>query len=117
MPQKKGGKYGRDMVRAISDPHSGAIIRDTQVATGPNQWVALATEARHIEGVVIKALAGNTGTIYVTGAEGNIDGFPLAAGETVSVMIDDTSKIAVWVPTTADGFAWIAIEQARAVTV
>ena len=113
MPLNKGGKYGREMVRAISDPHSGMIISDTKRADGPNQWVALTTEARHIEGVVIKADADNTGTIYVTGAEGNIDGFPLAAGETISIMTDDTSKVAVWVPTTADGFAWIAIEQAR----
>lgn len=113
MPLNKGGKYGREMVRAISDPHSGMIISDTQVATGPNQWVALAAEARHIEGVVIKALAGNGGTIYVSGAEGNQDGYPLAASETLSIMTDDPTKVKVWVPTSGDGFAWVAIEQAR----
>jgi hypothetical protein len=110
---RHGAKFGREMVSAISDPHPGMIISDTKRADGPNQWVSLAAESRAIEGVVIKASADNTGTIYVTGAEGNIDGFPLAAGETLSIMTDDLTKVAVWIPTTADGFSWIAIEQAR----
>lgn len=113
MPLNKGGKFGREMVRAISDPHSGMIISGTARADGPNQWVDLAAEDRPIEGVMLKAGAANTGTIYVTGAEGNVDGFPLAAGETVSIMTDRLSRVKVWVPTTADGFSWIAIEQAR----
>ena len=110
---RHGAKYGREMVSAISDPHPGMIISDTKRSTGVNQWVALASESRPIEGLVLKADAGNTGTIYVTGAEGNIDGFPLAASETISIMTDDPTKVAVWVPTALDGFAWIAIEQAR----
>ena len=110
---RHGAKYGREMVSAISDPHPGMIISGTNRADGPNQWVELAATARPIEGLVLKADAGNAGTIYVTGAEGNVDGFPLAAGETISIMTDDPTKVKVWVPNTADGFAWIAIEQAR----
>ena len=110
---RKGAKFGRELVSAISDPHPGMIISDTLASAGVNEWVALAGESRAIEGLVIKALAGNGGTIYVTGAEGNLDGFPLAAGETVSIMTDDPTKVKVWVPTSGDGFAWIAIEQAR----
>lgn len=118
MPLNKGGKYGREMVRAISDPHSGMIISDTCAAAlghnGAGPWLTLVAASRMVEGATIKALAGNSGTIYVTGEEANTDGFPLAAGETVDIMTNDLFKIKVYAPNTADGFAWLAMEQARA---
>ena len=117
MSNAKGAKFGRNPVRAISDPHPGMIISDTCAAStghnGPGPWLTLHNGDRFVEGVVIKALAANNGTIYVTGEEANQDGFPLAASETVSIMTNNLANIHVYAPNTADGFAWIAIEQAR----
>jgi hypothetical protein len=113
MPLNQGRKYGREIVRAISDPLDGTIISDTQRSTGVNQWVPMAAASRGIEGVVVKALAANTGTIYVTGAEGNTDGYPLAAGESVSIATDNLLNVHIYVSVSGDGFAWLAIEQAR----
>ncbi len=104
-------KGGRELVRAISDPHSGKLISDTVASDGPNQWLNLVAASRLVEGVVVKALADNSGTVYVTGSEANTDGFPLAAGETVSAATDDLFKVKVWAPTSGDGVAWLAIEQ------
>ncbi len=113
MGLNKGKKYGRELVRAVSDPLDGQLISDTVVSTGANQWVPLVAASRGVEGVVLKALAANTGTVYVTGTEANTDGFPLAAGETVSIATDDLVKVKVYVSTSGDGVAWLAIEQAR----
>lgn len=110
--RNKGIKYGRELVRAVSDPLDGKLISDTVLTDGDNQWLTL-SRPRQVEGVVVKALAANMGTVYVTGDEGNVDGFPLAAGETVSIATDDLTKVAVWVPTSGDGVAFLAIEQAR----
>ncbi len=109
----KGKKYGRELVRAVSDPLDGKLISDTITANGPNQWKALSDTSRCIESVLIKALAANSGTVYVTGDEGNTDGYPLAAGETVSINTDNLTKVQIYVATSGDGFAYLAIEAAR----
>lgn len=61
-------------------------------------------------GVIVKALPTNTGTVYVGDSAGvtTATGFPLEAGETVSIPVDDADK--VWVATDTDnqGVAWIA---------
>ncbi len=114
MGLNKGKKFGRELVRAVSDPLDGALLGGSLRVDGPNEWLPLTSTNPHlIEGVVIKALATNVGTVYITGAVANEDGFPLAAGETVSIAIDDLNKVKVWVPTADDGVAWLAIEQAR----
>ncbi len=103
------GEFGTETVRANIEPEKGQLIAGQVVSTGPNQWVALSAADRPIEGVVVKALAANAGTVYITGEGGAAAGFPLAAGETVSIGIDDLSKIAVFVGTTGDGVAYLAI--------
>lgn len=108
-----GKKYGRELVRAVSESLDGQLISDTVVTDGDNQWLTLVSASRFVEGVVIKALKDNTGDVYVTGIEGNQDGFPLDASESVSFAIDDLFKVKVWVPTAGDGVAWLAIEVAR----
>lgn len=110
---RKGVKYGIGRVEAIPGPLDGILLSDTLVTGGVNQWLNLIAASRQIEGVVVKALAANAGNVYVTGSEGNQDGFPLDAGETVSIGIDDLFKVKVWVPTSGDGVAWLAIERAR----
>lgn len=109
----KGNKYGRQFVRSVPDPLSGKIIAGQVNANGDNQWKAFASTATYIEGVAVKALAANTGTIYVTGAGGSSSGFPLAKGETVSIAIDDLAKVQVFIASNGDGAAYLAIEAAR----
>ena len=112
MPSKK---LGRNPVRSVPDPLDGVILTDQYVSVGPNVWAApsgLVPVDKAIEGIVIKAHAGNTGTIYITeaGKSGTAHGFPLAKSESISIGTDNFNKIHVWIPTTGDGFAYIAIE-------
>lgn len=105
------GEFGTDSVRANIEPERGNIIAGSDRATGPNQWlgIGITDNRRWVEGVVIKALAANTGTIHVTGVGEGQSGFQMAAGESVSISIDDLTKVAVFAGTTSDGFTWIAI--------
>ncbi|MGQ9677109.1 MAG: hypothetical protein ACUVX1_15720 [Chloroflexota bacterium] len=107
------GKSNRELVRVISDPHKGRLYGRWAVSAGANEWLTLTEESYPIEGVVLKALAGNAGTIYVTGIAANQNGFPLAAGEAVSIATDNLLKVKVWVPTAGDGAGWLVFEQAR----
>ena len=109
-------KLGRNPVRSVPDPLDGVLLSDQHVSTGPNVWLSpngnTGVVNKAIEGIIIKALAANTGTIYVTeaGKSGTDHGFPLAKSESVSIGTDNFNKVRVWVPTTGDGFAYLAIE-------
>lgn len=117
------GKFGREPVRAISDPHAGDILTNQITADGVNQyWCAtnqqvvpgVALTSQFIEGVAIKALAGNTGSVYLVqiGMDGLTEGFPLAASEAINLAIDNLNKIVVFIPANGDGFAYTAIAKA-----
>ena len=109
----KGIKYGREITVAVPEPLDGELYAGQVEADGPNQWLSMASASTPIEGVVVKALADNSGTVYVQGRGGSSVGYPLAAGETVSIAIDDLIKVAVWAPTSGDGVAWLAIRAAE----
>jgi hypothetical protein len=108
----KGIKYGREIVAAVSEPLDGQLLAGQVASTGINQWARFATDETPIEGVVVKALAANTGTVYVTGPGGVAAGFPLAAGESVSMAIDDLAKVYLFFAALGDGAAYLAIGQA-----
>lgn len=110
---RKGVKVGIARVEAISGPLDGILISDRVVAAGANSWINLVPASRQIESVIVKALATNTGMVWVTGNEANTDGFELDAGESVSIGIDDLFKVKVYVATASDGMTWLAIERAR----
>ena len=108
-------KLGVNPVRSIPEPLDGVLLSDQYVSVGPNVWAGpggITPTNRAIEGIVIKALAANTGTIYVTeqGKSGTAHGFPLAASESVSIGTDNLNKVHIWIPATGDGFAYLAIE-------
>lgn len=103
------GEFGTETVRANIEPEKGRIIAGSDRATGPNQWLGITDTRYWVDGVVVKALSTNTGTIHVTGIGEGQSGFVLAASESVSIAIDDLRKVAVFAGTSADGFTWIAI--------
>jgi hypothetical protein len=83
----------------------GQVIRDSDpntlrygtatVGTTAAQFTSTATALA--QGVSIKALAANTNTVYV-GSDSSVtnsNGYPLAAGEEVFIIVNDLSK--VWI--------------------
>ncbi len=81
-----------------------------QVTGGAGGFAFLSTDHVPIRGVVIKALAANTGIVWLVDANGNAaSGYPLAAGETISIGTDDLNKIRLYFPTITDRVAYVAI--------
>jgi hypothetical protein len=59
--------------------------------------------------IVIRAMTGNTGLIYVGPVGHASDGFELAEGEqTPPIYVDDTSKIALIGSDADQDFSWVA---------
>lgn len=121
----KGAKYGRDPVRAISDPLDGRIITGRVTAAnvnfdsslvGPGSSPAARQNASvPIEGVVVKCNDDNTGSISVVEAGGDFaDGYPLAAGQSISIHVDNLNKVSLRIPTANDVVNYIAIAQKEA---
>jgi hypothetical protein len=81
-------------------PHLlGSNIRNVTTA---GTRVQLTTTSTPILSVVIKARSGITGTIYVgNNAVASTNGFAIAVGESVSIEIDDLSK--VWIDSSVSG--------------
>jgi hypothetical protein len=64
-----------------------------------------------VKGLKIKADAANSNAIYV-GHDSNVDatnGYPLAAGEEVTVEVDSLDKVFLVGGAAAQGYAWLAI--------
>lgn len=105
------GEFGGNNVSIEAE--RGQLIAGRKVSTGANQWQRLATEVTGIEGVVVKALATNTGEVNVNGAGGVAEGYPLAAGDTVSIGINDLSKVYVFIAVSGEGVAYLAITDTK----
>lgn len=106
----KGNKYGREPVRAVSDPLQGELLNGQVRSTGVNQWLGLSATGQLIEGVAVKALSTNTGSVFVCGRGQGQAGFELAASESVALAIDDLVKVVIFAPANGDGVCWLAIE-------
>jgi hypothetical protein len=77
------------------------VYTGKKAVTTAGTRVALAS-AQPITSVTVKALAGNTGTIYVGGSNvASANGFQLAKSESVSLDILDLST--VWIDSSVDG--------------
>jgi len=74
-------------------PHK--LVSGQKNVTTPGTELQLVTADTNIYSVVIKAKAANTGIIYVGGDNtvSSTTGFALAAGESVSIEIDNLNKI------------------------
>jgi hypothetical protein len=67
----------------------------------------LSTETVRVAGVTVKALAGNTGIIYVGGPDNQY--FELSARESVNIGTDDLAKVYVRAMSVGDGVCWLTI--------
>jgi len=101
---------GRLEVRTLATGLPGQILTD-QVTVGAPGYAFLSAVDVDVRGVAIKALAGNTGTVYVIeqGKTGNTQGYPLAASEVVNLGINNLSRVRLYFDTAADRVAYLAI--------
>lgn len=89
-------------------PHTlgNAIVNVTTAGTR----VQLTATSTPILSVVIKAKTANTGTIYVgNSAVSSSNGFVLLAGDTVSIEIDDLSKIYLDASVNGEGITYLYV--------
>ncbi|MGN6134079.1 MAG: hypothetical protein ACTHK7_16005 [Aureliella sp.] len=99
-----------DPKESVSDP-----IRNGHKAVGTAPVQVSASPTKFVKGVVVLADSSNSAPVYVGGYNVTADtaetsgGFPLEAGKSVSLQIEDLSRL--WAISTADaqGVAWIAI--------
>lgn len=98
---------GRLETRSLSKGLPGELLTD-QVA-GPFSGTLVAASIP-IEGVVLKAMDGNTGTVYIIELNKTpaTDGFPLAENETLSIGTSDLINVRV-VVSAGDRLAYVAI--------
>lgn len=99
-----------------SDQHSISVtaLQPTSVTHGQKTVAAagtaeaLGSSTALLSGVRIKALAANTGNIYVGGSSvSSSDGFVLAAGEEVFIEIDDLATVYIDADTNGEGVSYI----------
>jgi hypothetical protein len=69
--------------------------------------VPLAGERVGVAGVTVKALAGNSGIVYVGGPDNQY--FELSARESVNIGTDDLAKVYVRAMSVGDGVCWLTI--------
>lgn len=62
-------------------------------------------------GVIVKALPGNTATVYVGGdaTVTSSTGFPLAAGDAITLPVDDPSRVYAVAASGTQALAWISV--------
>ena len=96
-------------VTSVAIPSTIYHGQETVDAAGTDQTIRAAGSQAITSGVTVKALAGNTGIIYV-GAE-NVaaaTGFELSAKESVFIEVADIASVWIDAATTDDGVSWIA---------
>lgn len=94
----------------LVDVGSPSTVLNNVRVTNAGVRLQLIVAATTIKSVTVKALTTNTGLAYVgnaTVAAGN--GFPLAAGETVSMDIDDLNKVYFDVAVNGEGVSYLAV--------
>lgn len=96
-------------VTSVAIPTTIYHGQETVDAAGTDQTIRPAGSQAITSGVTVKALAGNTGIVYV-GAEGvaAAAGFELSAKESVFLEVADIASVWIDAATTDDGVSWIA---------
>jgi hypothetical protein len=107
--------------RVDTDGHLQVDVLSTAYPTFPTtpvsgkKTVTTAGTAVHLDdvdckSVSIKALASNTGTIYVGGSDvDSTNGLELAAGESIDVAIDNVSRFYIDASVDGEGVSWLAV--------
>ncbi len=82
--------------------------QNSDVDTGSDEQVVVASNpSKH--GVIVKAMPSNTGNIYVGGfGVTTSTGFPLDAGESLTIPVDDANKVYVIADQNNQAVAWMA---------
>ena len=113
MQGRHNSKFGRELVRSVPDPLWGKILTGQVTASGDNEYHQLSADSVLVEGVAIKALPGNSGIVYIVehGEDGLTDGYPLSAGDSVAIAINNLNKIHLFMAVSGDGVAYLAIHQ------
>jgi len=96
-------------VTSVAIPTTIYSGQETVDSAGTDQTIRPAGSQAITSGVTVKALAGNTGIVYV-GAE-NVaaaTGFELSAKESVFLEVADIASVWIDAATTDDGVSWIA---------
>ncbi len=96
-------------VTSVAIPSTIYHGQETVDAAGTDQTIRAAGSQAITSGVTVKALAGNTGIVYV-GAEGvaAATGFELSAKESVFIEVSDIASVWIDAATTDDGVSYIA---------
>lgn len=97
------GEFGTESVRANIEPEAGGLASIKLTSPGAGAWGRFFTTTTPMEGCVIKAGGANTGDVRITGPGGSWEhAYPLDAGETVSIAINDLSKLHLYFTAAAD---------------
>lgn len=93
----------------ITNPPPTAIYHGRKTVTTAGTEVALASSQAILLGVTVKALAANTGVIYV-GANPvtSSTGFELAAGESVFIGVANLATVYIDASVNGEGVTWVA---------
>lgn len=105
-----GAVAGSEMqvdVATIAQP--SAVYSGHKTISSAGTQEAISASQAITSGVTVKALADNTGDVYVgnSGVD-STNGLVLAAGEQVFIEIDNLSKVYIDVETNDEGVSWIA---------
>lgn len=82
--------------------------QNSDIDSGANEQIVVAPNPA-ASGVLVKALTSNTGTIYIGGSGvSSANGFPLEAGDSVTIPVDDANKVYAIASIDNQALAWIA---------
>jgi hypothetical protein len=102
-----GNKIGTVDVDSISSPSAPTSGKKT-VSTAGTAEALVGSSTTVQEGVTVKALSGNGGTVYVGDSSVSASsGFELAAGEQVFLVVSDLANVYVDVDTGGEGVSFI----------
>lgn len=110
------------IIQAVCDPMSSTIKTSLNVVNSPSVFifnqktvttsgtrVQLTATPTTISSVVIKGLAANTGKIYVGDVTVTTsNGFELAAGATISIAVNDLSKVYIDASANSQSISFLA---------
>jgi len=84
------------------------VVSGQETVASAGTRVQLADQA--CKSVLVKALAGNAGKVYVGGSDvSSANGLELSAGDSVGLAVTDVNKLYIDAGTDADGVSWLAV--------
>ena len=94
--------------QSVSVSLPSAIVNGQETVDAAGTAQVIGASATLVSGVTVKALAGNTGIVYVgNSAVDSTNGFELSAGEAVFIETDDVANIWVDAATNDDGISYV----------